>query len=89
MKISSSFSEFGNNIPNYLQYEGGGMDGCTFLCCVDIKVDVDKICSKYNQTCSKMYQIEIDEQEYNNNYTIHPTYSRCGIQYILEKNHNN
>lgn len=83
--IKNVFNEFGNNIPNYLQYEGGSMDGCVFLFCVDINVDVEKICKKYNCDCSRLEQLTIDCNKYNSSYTIHPNYKKYG-SYTLEPN---
>lgn len=40
IQINTVYTEFGKNIPQYLQYEGGAFMSTTFLCCVDIGVDV-------------------------------------------------
>lgn len=75
---------FGTNIPNYLQYEGG--TGLNYLCCVKNDVDVLEICNKYDYKCSYLYEMEIEENKYNNLYTIHPTYDKDGEKYKLEHN---
>lgn len=62
--IETVYSEFGINIPKYLQYEGGC--GNTYLC------------------CDTLYQIEVEEDKYNNTYTIYPTYSRDGAKFVLK-----
>ncbi len=82
--INIVYEEFGNNIPKYLQYEGG-TGGITYLCCVEIRVDVRSICEKYDYECGTLYQIEIvGEEMYNNSYTIYPTYKKEGPQFILQ-----
>lgn len=80
INVNTVHSEFGTNIPNFLQYEGGS-GGCTFLCCVDIQVNVKEICDKYNYECGTLYQIHIDDNKYNNLYIIYPSYKKAG--YIL------
>lgn len=76
-------TELGKNIPKYLQYEGGS-GGNTYLCCVDISVDVKAICDKFAYECGTIYQIEIDDNKYNNSYTIYPTYSKDGAKFVLD-----
>lgn len=70
-----------NNIPRYLPYEGGG--GGTYLCCVENTVDVVEICNKYNYEIGTIYTLEIDNETYNNNFTVFPTYSKDGAKYTL------
>ena len=94
--IDTIYEEFGKgdsvpcnlqpgNIPQYLQYEGGAMGTTTFLCCVEIEVNVQEICKKYDYECGRLYKLEIDCEMYNNGYKIHPTYSRYGLKYELRK----
>lgn len=83
VNIETIYAELGTNIPKYLQYEGGS-GGNTYLCCVDITVDVKEICKKYAYECDTLYQIEVDEDKYNNFYTIYPTYSRDGAKFALD-----
>jgi hypothetical protein len=73
--IKSIYQDFGLNIPKYLQYEGGS-GGCTFLFCVDISVNIIEICNKYICELGSLYKLEIDDNTYNNSYTICPTYSK-------------
>ena len=79
--IDTIYKDFGNNIPKYLQYEGGC--GCTYLCCVNININVLEICEKCNYICGTIYPIEIDDNMYNNDYTINPTYSKDGEKFKL------
>ena len=78
------YKELGNNIPKCLEYEGGM--GLSFTFCVDAKVDIKEICTKYNYDIGDtLYKMEIDEKTYNNNYQLHPTYI-CKPMYILKIN---
>ena len=82
-QIDTVYAEFGKNIPQYLQFEGGAFMSSTFLCCVEMEVDVKEICKKYNYECGTIYKIEIDYGMYNNNYKVFPTYSKDGDKYKL------
>jgi hypothetical protein len=79
------YHEFGDNIPMYLQYEGGSIDHTTFLCCVCEYVPVEDMCAQYNYICGTLYRMEIDTNQYNSSYTIYPTYCRKedGVPYKL------
>ena len=70
------YREFGENIPTYLQYEGGSMNHTTFLCCVSADVPVKDICARYKYICGTLYLMEIDPNQYHSSYTIYPTYCR-------------
>lgn len=83
--IDKIHKEFGKNIPNYLQYEGG--KGCNYLCCVDSQINFQDICKKYDITIDYPYYMEIDKDKYNDNYTIHPTYTKEDPHFELEPNH--
>ena len=74
---------FGENIPQYLQYEGG--KGCNYLCCVDAIIDVIQICKDYGVEITKPSLLEIDDTKYNNQYQIHPTYTKDPPHFVLEK----
>jgi hypothetical protein len=67
------YKELGNNIPKCHQCEGGM--GLSFTFCVDDKVDIKEICKKYNYDIGDiLYKMEINENTYNNNYQLYPTY---------------
>ena len=76
------YKELGNNIPKCLQYEGGM--GLSFTFCVDDKVNIKEICKKYNYDIGDtLYRMEVNENTYNNNYQLYPTYI-CKPMYILK-----
>ena len=76
------YKELGNNIPKCIQYEGGM--GLSFTFCVDDKVNIKEICKKYNYDIGDtLYRMEINENTYNNNYQLYPTYI-CKPMYILK-----
>lgn len=83
IKINTLHKIFGNNIPNYLHYEGG--TGMNYLCCVKNDIDVIEICNEHNYKINYLYKMEIDENIYNDLYTVHPTYNKDGEKYKLEK----
>ena len=83
IQIDTVYAELGRDIPQYLQYEGGSFNSTTFLCCVEIGVNVQEICKKYNYDCGTLYKIEIDYEMYNNHYKVYPTYSKDGNKYKL------
>jgi hypothetical protein len=80
--IKLIYKEFGKNIPKYLQYNSG--QSITYLFCVNHSVDIINICKRYNYIINNLYKMEIDDNTYNNNYTIFPTYNSTGVKYILE-----
>lgn len=84
VNIDTIFIEFGDGGPKYLQYEGGS-NGITFLCCVDANINAMKIFKKYNYELGTVYQFEIDDEKYNNNYTIYPTYNSTCEKFILQR----
>jgi hypothetical protein len=76
------YKELGNNIPKCIQYEGSM--GLSFTFCVDDKVNIKEICKKYNYDIGDtLYRMEINENTYNNNYQLYPTYI-CKPMYILK-----
>jgi hypothetical protein len=81
--IKELSNEFGENIPKSLCYEGGQLGFITHLFCVDIFVNVKEICNKYKYDIGKLYKIEIDDNKYNNNYIIHPSYKIDGPRFYL------
>ena len=78
--ISLIYKEFGKNIPKYLEYN----DKQTFLFCVDESVNIINICKRYDYIIDDLYKMEINDNTYNNDYTIFPTYDSTGVKYILE-----
>lgn len=76
-------SEFGENIPKPLRYEGGEIGFITHLFCVNVETNVKKICDKYNFIMESLYKIEVDNSYYNNNYTIYPSYKTDGPRFYL------
>ena len=78
------YKAFGNNIPKYCIYDGC-ITGCVYLCCVDKQIDVKKICKSYGYELNTLYEMEIQDDMYNNNFTIYPTYKANKPHYKLEK----
>ena len=74
----------GTNIPRYLPYEGG--TGCNCLFCIDATIDIRQICLQHDVTIGTFYEMEIDENLYNDQYTIYPTYDKNREPFVLEKN---
>lgn len=82
--IERLHKSFGFNIPKYLQYEGG--TGLNYLCCVDSKVEIDKICDIFHFEYSRpFYEMDINKKYYTNEYIIHPTYKKDGPKFLLRK----
>lgn len=83
-KLNQMIAEFGDNIPKYCQYTGGS---CGKLFCVDAKVDVRSIYTKYTGDTwfSIGFKTEIDDDKYNDSYMPVPTYNKDMPPYILEK----
>jgi hypothetical protein len=84
--IEHLYTEFGENIPKYLEYDGGS--GLNILYCVDASTNIIEICDKYNVKVYILNTMEFDDSIYNNTFTIHPTYSDNGEQYELRSNEN-
>ena len=79
------YKELGQDIPKCFQYEDGM--GLSFIFCVDTKVDIKEICKKYNYDIGdKLYKMEINDNTYNNNYKIVPSYTneQTEPKYILQ-----
>ncbi len=82
--INTIYLEFGQNIPKYFKYSDNQY--IKYLFCVDHNIDVITICKKYNFAINNLYEMEIEVDTYNNDYTIYPTYdSDNGSYYILKK----
>ena len=81
-KIQTIFLDFGDNIPIYVQYEGGSNDGMTVVCCVDISVDAKSICLQNGVHYTKLREIEIDKTMYNNSHRVYHGYGGCTVQSI-------
>jgi hypothetical protein len=75
--------EFGKNIPLFSLYEGGKMGFITNLCCVDANINVEEICKKYNCEMGNPTKMIIEDNMYNNNYTIYNTYNKDGPPFRL------
>ena len=69
-KIETIFKEFGQNIPEYLQYEGGSCDGMTVVCCVDSSINAKTICLQNSVSYTKLSELEIDEMMYRNSNRV-------------------
>ena len=82
--INSIYKEFGENIPKYFKYEDDKY--IKYLFCVDKYIDVETICKKNNFTINNLYEMEIDYENYNNEYTIYPTYDSDNGSYYILKN---
>ena len=77
------YKELGHNIPKYIEYESGM--GLSYTFCVDANVNIKEICKKYNYDIGDtLYKMEINENTYNNNFQLHPTYV-CKPMYILSR----
>ena len=76
-KIETIFKEFGQNIPEYLQYEGGSCDGMTVVCCVDSSINAKTICLQNCVSYTKLSELEIDEMKYRNSNRVSCGY--CGL----------
>ena len=82
-RVRELSTAFGENIPKSLLYEGGEIGFITRLFCVDTSVNVEEICAKYEYHIDTFYKIQIDDDKYNNNYTIHPSYKIDGPRFYL------
>ena len=69
-KIETIFHEFGQNIPEYLQYEGGSRDEMTVVCCVDSSINAKIICLQNCVSYTKLSELEIDEMMYRNSNRV-------------------
>ena len=81
-KIKTIFLEFGDNIPEYVQYEGGSHDGMTVVCCVDISVDAKSVCLQNGVCYTKLHEIEIDKTMYNNSHRVYNGYGGYALKSI-------
>ena len=81
-KIQTIFLDFGDNIPKYMQYEGGSNDGMTVVCCVDISVDAKSICIQNGVDYTKLREIEIDKTMYNNSHRVYNNYGGYTVKSI-------
>lgn len=66
--------KFGTNIPIYMPYESL-LEGEYFIFCVKTDINVKYHCSRNEYKIGKLYEMEIDENTYNNLYQVNPTYS--------------
>ena len=82
--VNELSNDFGANIPNPIPYEGGTLGFITYLFCVDLNVNVEEICKKYNCKVGNQYKMEIDPTTYNSNYTINNSYKKDGPKYHLK-----
>jgi len=77
--------EFGENIPKSLPFEGGYLYFISHLFCVDTNVNIEEICNKYTCEMGNPYKVEIEDNMYNNNYTVQFSYKKEGPSYYLEQ----
>jgi hypothetical protein len=83
--LKSISNEFGNNIPRSLPFEGGAMGFVTHLFCVDANVNVQDICEKYECKMGSLTTLQIEDNIYNNNYSVSYIENRKGTQFHLNK----
>jgi hypothetical protein len=76
--------EFGENIPKSLPFDRGYLYFITHIFCVNANVNIKEICNKYNYDIGEPYKIEIEDYMYNNNYSLHISYKKEGIEFYLE-----
>ena len=75
------YERFGSNIPKYLPlentFESGTnteVHGAWYLFCVDSRLNVKRICNKYDFSDNFVpYRMKIDPNMYNREYTIYAT----------------
>ena len=82
--IKNLSKEFGKNIPRFSPYEGGKLGFITHLCCVDTNINVEEICKKHDYKMGTLEKMLIEDNMYNNNYTIYNTYNKEGPQFCLK-----
>lgn len=80
--IETIYKAFGDNIPQMCPLEGWGAQ---YLCCVDISVDFEGICEKYEYQYYPAYKFEVDDAMYNSEYQIKHNYCNKDQPYKLEK----
>ena len=61
------FEELGN-VPKYDKLDGG--DCAEYQLCLDVNIDVEKLCKKNNYFYCNSQTIEVNKDEYNNNYEV-------------------
>jgi hypothetical protein len=85
IKINKLAEKFGDNYPKYSMIDG--KSGITHLFCIDSKIDVRTICNFYKyEIYTDPYQMNIEPEQYSNDYIIKPDYTSNGDCYKLEKN---
>jgi hypothetical protein len=87
IKIEKLAEKFGSNYPCYIRLEGG--TGINYLFCVDISIDVKSICDLYKyEIYEEPYEMDIEQELYNNTNMIYPDYSSNGECFKLIQNNN-
>lgn len=84
VSISKLYKAFGNNIPRYQPLEGGDYNGPQYQFCVDMNVDFESICEKYNYKTYPAYKFEVEKSKYNNKYIISSSYYNKEQPYKLK-----
>ena len=82
--IEQLSKEFGENIPKSLLFEDGFLYFITHIFCVDVNINIQEICNKYDCDMKTPYKIEIDDYMYNNNYKLNISHKKKVIEYYLE-----
>lgn len=81
--IDILYKDFGENIPKYSPILVGNYKLTSlYVFCVDSKIDIIKICNKYNYIFYELYVMEIEDNMFNNKYTVHAS-SNLAKKYIL------
>ena len=65
VSISKLYKAFGNNIPRYQALEGGDYNGPQYQFCVDMNVDFESVCEKYNYKTYPAYKFEVEKSKDN------------------------
>ena len=85
--IDKLHSNFGDNIPNYYK-----INNFEYLFCVDVNVNIKKICDDFKCKIHNIYIMDINDNEYNNLYKIKFNYIINEhpyelVQYYVKKNY--
>jgi hypothetical protein len=65
----------GKNAPLWTYLKGGDGNGCLYLICVDVNIDIDNICNQFGyKVYSIRHPIEISDEQYNSFYIPYINY---------------
>ena len=85
-KYDEFYKSLGDNIPQFSEYEGTGIQKSY---CIRKEIDVKDICKKYRITEFSTIDFLTDESKFNNQHKIYTCYKtikeRDDQPYILEK----